>query len=165
MEEIIFRNGIPKKNKFILFILFSKFLLFFPFVKIIIKKYLKHCKNIYFIPGFKFLYGNIYGENISVNDTFFIDYAPIYIGKGTTFAFENIVITSMHDYKDSYKVKARPIRIGKNVWINSRCIILGGVHIGDNSIIGAGSVVSTDIPPSCFAAGNPCKVIKQLDQH
>jgi len=163
MEEIVFRNGIPKKNKLILFILYSKFLLVLPFIKIMIKKYLKHCKNIYFIPGFRFLYGNIYGENIGVGDTFFVDYAPIYIGEGTMFSFENIVITSRHDYKDCNIVKAKPVYIGKNVWITTRCIILGGVRIGDNSIIGAGSVVSTDIPPNCFAAGNPCKVIKQLE--
>jgi len=53
--------------------------------------------------------------------------------------------------------------IGKNVWITHGCIILGGISIGDNSVIGAGSVVVNDIPPNVLAAGNPCRVIKELN--
>jgi maltose O-acetyltransferase len=158
-EEIIFKKGIPKKNYFILAILFSRFLILVPPFKFIIKKYLKNCENIYIIPGFRFFYGNIYAKNVTLGDTFFMDYAPIYIGENSKFSFENIVITATHDRADFSLVKARPVIIGKNVWITSRCVILGGVTIGDNSIIGAGSVVTKDIPANCFAAGNPCRVI------
>lgn len=57
---------------------------------------------------------------------------------------------------------SKPIVIGNNVFIGARTIILKGVTIGENSVIGAGSVVSGSIPANCIAAGNPCKVIKQL---
>lgn len=100
-----------------------------------------------------------------LGDTFFIDYAPVYIGEGSKFSFENIVITATHNRDDFNIVKARPIVIGKNVWITTRCIILGGVTIGDNSVIGAGSVISRDIPANCFAAGNPCTVIKYFNKN
>lgn len=55
----------------------------------------------------------------------------------------------------------KPILIEENVWLGYGSIVLKGVTIGKNSIIGAGSVVTTNIPPNCIAAGNPCKVIKQ----
>ena len=71
-------------------------------------------------------------------------------------------------YKDTKNLLHDPIirdvTIGENCWITSRVIILGGVTIGDDVIIGAGSVVTHDIPSNCFAAGNPCKVIKFLDK-
>ena len=53
--------------------------------------------------------------------------------------------------------------IGDNVWITSNVTILPGVCIGSNTVIGAGSVVTNDIPSGVFAAGNPCKVIKSID--
>lgn len=55
-----------------------------------------------------------------------------------------------------------PIHIGNQVWLGAGTIVLGGVTIGDNSVIGAGSVVNKDIPANVVAVGNPCKVIKQL---
>ena len=57
---------------------------------------------------------------------------------------------------------AKPITIGNNVWIGGSAIVLGGVVIGDNTIIGAGSVVVKDIPSNSIAVGNPCKVIKKI---
>jgi len=59
---------------------------------------------------------------------------------------------------------AYPITIGNNVWIGAQCVILPGVTIGDNSVIAAGSVVNRDIPSGVLAAGNPCKVIREIDQ-
>lgn len=159
-KEIVFKDGIPHKNKFIQALLFLRFPLLIPGVKQIVKIHLKHCRDIDFIFGFRYFYGNIYAKSVFLGDTFILDYAPVYIGENTKISFENMLITSTHD-KDNFKlVKARPIVIGKNVWITTRCIVLGGVTIGDNSIIGAGSVVTGDIPANCFAAGNPAKVVK-----
>lgn len=163
MDETIIYKPIPKKNIFILLILFSRFLLLIPLFKWIIRRYLKHCENVHFNPGFRFFYGNIHAKNVYFNDTFFLDYAPIYIGENSNFSFENIVITATHKRSDHCTVVAKPIYIGKNVWITTRCIILPGVKIGDNSIIAAGSVVTKDIPPNCLAGGNPAKVIKKLN--
>jgi len=61
---------------------------------------------------------------------------------------------------DGYPFKFAPVEIGKKVWLSARSIILPGVKIGDNSVIGIGSVVNKDIPSGCLAAGTPCKVIK-----
>lgn len=62
---------------------------------------------------------------------------------------------------DRLHTKSAPVKIGEDVMIGARSIILKGVTIGDRAVIGAGSVVSKDIPADCIAAGNPCRVIKQ----
>ena len=59
---------------------------------------------------------------------------------------------------------ARPVKIGDHVWIGGAAVICPGVTIGDRSVIGAGSVVTKNIPPDVFAAGNPCKVVRVLRQ-
>jgi maltose O-acetyltransferase len=164
-QSFIFLKGsLPKKNYFLLGLLSLKLLMIFPIVKWIIKKYLINSSNIEFIPGFFFFYGhNIYAKNCFLGDTQILDYVPVYIGEGTKFSFQNILITGSHDLNNFDTVIAKPIIIGKNVWITSRCIILPGVVIGDNTIIGAGSVVTKDIPANCIAAGNPAKVLKFRD--
>jgi len=162
-KEIIFDKGIPPKNKFIQALLFLKFPLLIPGVKQIIKTHLKHCRDIDFIFGFRYFYGNIHAKSAFLGDTFILDYAPVYIGEGTNISFDNMLVTSTHDRNNFKIVKAKPIIIGKNVWITTRCIVLGGVSIGDNTVIGAGSVVTHDIPANCFAAGNPCEVIKNIN--
>lgn len=135
-------------------------------LKMIINGKLKSCENVQIRSGFKCLYGKIVAKNVSLTDTFFIDYAPITIGENTAFSYENMVITSTHDYLNGnpIDITIKPVTIGKNCWITSRCIILPGANIGDNVVIGAGSVVTGDIPANCFAAGNPCKFIKTLDK-
>ncbi|HDY65713.1 MAG TPA: acyltransferase [Phycisphaerae bacterium] len=116
-----------------------------------------------FISGFKCISGNLYlGQNVSVCDTFFVDYVPIYISDNVGFSYRNIVITSQHDLKTFDKVIAKPIVIERNVWVTTNVTILGGVRIGENSVIGAGSVVTRDIPANVFAAGNPCRPIKEI---
>jgi maltose O-acetyltransferase len=116
-------------------------------------------------PGFYAVVGsNLVAERANLNDTTFIDYAPITIGENTAFSGQNLVLTSTHDLQDFSVVHAAPVRIGRNVWITYRCIILGGVTIGDNAVIGAGSVVSSDIPANVVAAGNPCRVIRAIER-
>lgn len=79
-----------------------------------------------------------------------------------------IIDTDAHqiDYMQRRKgeghLKSAPITIGDDVWIGAHCIVLKGVTIGARSIIGAGSVVTKDIPADCIAAGNPCRVIRSL---
>ncbi len=81
----------------------------------------------------------------------------------------NVLITDTDWHPlDPYKrhksefTKTKPVKIGNNVFIGVNSIILKGTEIGDNSVIGAGSVVAGIIPPNVIAAGNPCKVIKTL---
>jgi maltose O-acetyltransferase len=103
------------------------------------------------------------GENVGLNDTYILAYAPVYIGKNCSFSFRNMIITSSHSFDDFSTVIASSVRIGNNVWITSNVTILPGVNIGDNTVIGAGSVVTKDIPAGVFAAGNPCKVVKKIN--
>ena len=103
------------------------------------------------------------GEGTGLADTFILAYAPVTIGKGCSFSFRNMIITSTHDYEDFSTVIAMPVTIGDNVWVTSNVTILPGVTIGSNTVIGAGSVVTKDIPSGVFAAGNPCKVIKKIE--
>ena len=94
---------------------------------------------------------------------FVVAYAPIRIGENTMFSYNNTILTSTHDYKDRDTIVGKSVTIGRNVWITSNVTILPGVTIGDNTIIGAGSVVTRDIPSNVFAAGNPCRIIKELN--
>ena len=95
-------------------------------------------------------------------DTFFVDYAPIHIGHGVGFSYRNIVITSTHIPGHMDRIEARPFIFKDHCWITSNCTILGGVTIGAHSVIGAGSVVTRSITPGVFAAGNPCRPIREL---
>ena len=58
-----------------------------------------------------------------------------------------------------------PVHIGRNVWIGAGAVILPGITIGDNSVIGAGSIVTKDIPANCVAYGNPCRVVREIGEH
>ena len=58
-----------------------------------------------------------------------------------------------------------PVRIGRNCWLGAGVIVLPGVTIGDNAVIGAGSVVTRDIPPNVLAVGNPCRVLREIGAH
>ena len=76
------------------------------------------------------------------------------------------IYTAYHPLEAAERIKgpelAAPISIGRRVWVGGGAIICQGVSIGDNTTIGAGSVVTRDIPANVFAAGNPCRVIRQL---
>jgi acetyltransferase-like isoleucine patch superfamily enzyme len=77
------------------------------------------------------------------------------------------IITTGHPLPPSARrayVEARPIVIERNVWIATGATILGGVMVGENSVVGAGAVVTKDVPPNSFVAGIPAKVIRSLDE-
>jgi maltose O-acetyltransferase len=115
-----------------------------------------------------------YGANITLGDTVFfnfncviLDVAPVTIGSNVLFGPNVQIYTATHPIDAAARrtglEAARPIRIGSDVWIGGSVVINPGVSIGDRSVIGAGSVVTRDIPPDVFAAGNPCRVIRQLE--
>lgn len=133
------------------------------FLREILKLFI-HAKNVEIAPGFYCKYGNIDAEDVHLYHTFCLDYGLIRIGRHTSFSFEVALLTTNHDLDDFNKVIVKPVTIGENVRIEFRAVILAGVTIGDSSVIGAGSVVTRDIPSGVLAAGNPCKVIKKIDR-
>lgn len=168
MTEIIYDTDIAFPQQRLIFKLASIFpaLLIFRLFRYLINKKMPNVQNSRALPGFGAILGdNIFAESVYLNDTKFLDYAPIKIGKGTVFSGGNAIITSTHDIANFKIVRAKPIIIGENVWVTHGCIILGGVTIGDNSVIGAGSVVTRDVPENVFAAGNPCKVIRIINRN
>ncbi len=159
-QRITFHWEIPKKNKFFVALLYLDLKLLVLLLKpFIIKFFLPHAKNVDFIPGFKSMYGNIYWENIFLADANFIDYSPIYIWDNSKIWFWCTLITASHDIYDYNIIYSDPIRIGKNTFIWTNCIILQWVHIWDNVVIWAWSVVTKDIPSNSIAVWNPAKVI------
>ena len=95
-----------------------------------------------------------------------LDVTFVTIGSRTLFGPNVQIYTATHpmDHKESESglEYAKPITIGEDVWIGGSVVICPGVTIGDRSVIGAGSVVTKDIPANVFAAGNPCKAIRTL---
>lgn len=85
------------------------------------------------------------------------------IGSGTHIGDEAIMIDNDFHGINGALPKRGPIKIGKNVWIASRAIILRNVEIGDNSVVAANSVVTRDVPMNCFVAGNPARIINGFD--
>lgn len=107
------------------------------------------------------------GNNVFLNGTRFGCRCRIEIGDDSIIGDANILDTDFHhvDPRKRHSKElppTKPIYIGKNVWITGTTIIMKGVNIGENSVIGVGSIVVNDIPQNCFAAGNPAKVIKEL---
>ncbi len=115
-----------------------------------------------------------YGTNIMIGDQVFfnfncvvLDVMPVEIGSRTLIGPNVQIYTATHplDHKEraSGLEYAKPVTIGEDVWIGGSAVICPGVSIGDRTVIGAGSVVTKDIPSDVFAAGNPCKVIRKLN--
>ena len=133
------------------------------FIKNLLYDALKIPKSTHIGPGFYCTSGNlVLGENVSLFDTFILDYGKVIIGDRVSFSYKNIIITSTHDLLNFNNIITKPVTIGSDVWITTGVIILPGVTIGSNTIIGAGSVVTKDIPSGYFAAGNPCLPINKI---
>lgn len=140
-------------------------------IKDIVKELLGKSENAFINPPF---YCD-YGFNIETGKNFFANYnctildvAKVKIGDNCQFAPNVAVYTAGHPLhpvaRNSMYEYGIGITIGDNVWVGGNTVILPGVHIGSNTVIGAGSVVSKDIPDWCVAAGNPCKVIRKITE-
>jgi maltose O-acetyltransferase len=114
-----------------------------------------------------------YGYNIFAGDNLFLNFnciildcARVTFGDNVFLAPNVQIYTAYHPVIASERIKgpeyAAPITIGNNVWLGGGVIVCPGVTIGDNTTIGAGSVVTKNIPANVVAAGNPCKVIREL---
>lgn len=115
-----------------------------------------------------------YGWNVTFGENVFLN-TNCYLmdGGGITFGDNVFVGPNCGFYTATYPLKyedrnkglelAEPICVGSNTWFGGNVVVLPGVTIGEGSVIGAGSVVTKDIPPNSLAVGNPCKVIRQID--
>ena len=109
-----------------------------------------------------------FGNNVYANfNLTLVDDTDIFVGDNVMFGPNVIIATAGHPVDPPLREKVAqfniPVRIGKNVWIGAGAIVLPGVTIGDHSVIGAGSVVTKDIPPNVVAVGNPCRVLREIN--
>lgn len=120
------------------------------------------------------------GYNVSINmNCTFVDCNKIEIGDNVLIASNVQIYTAAHPVELSERLTpnwtpdseqyfcrtyALPVKIGSGCWIGGGVIILPGVTIGDGSVIGAGSVVTKDIPANCVAVGNPCRVLRTINE-
>ncbi|TQJ01143.1 sugar O-acetyltransferase [Amycolatopsis cihanbeyliensis] len=122
------------------------------------------------MPRFQCDYGYLIeiGSNSFLNyDAILLDCARITIGDDVSIGPRAQLLTALHPMEDHEARRARweaaaPITIGDNVWFGGGVIVCPGVAVGENTVVGAGSVVTRDLPPRVFAAGNPCRVVREL---
>lgn len=126
-------------------------------------------ENVWIEPDFRCEFG----KNITIEDHVYINFgcvildcAEVTIGAHALLG-PNIGLYTVNHAADAEErisggCSGKPIRIGKNVWLGGDVKVLAGVTIGDNAIIGAGSIVTKDIPPDVIAVGNPCRVIRAI---
>lgn len=127
----------------------------------------------YIEPPFHANFGGAHchwGSHIYANfNLTMVDDTHIYVGDFTMFGPNVIVATAGHPIlpqlrEQAYQYNAS-VHIGKNCWLGAGAIVLPGVTIGDNVVIGAGSVVTKDIPSNVVAVGNPCRVLRPVNEH
>ncbi len=111
-----------------------------------------------------------FGKGVYANfNLTLVDDTHIYVGDYTMFGPNVVLATAGHPILPELRPLAyqynMPIHIGKNCWLGAGVIVLPGITIGDNSVIGAGSVVTKDIPANVIAVGNPCKVLREINDH
>jgi maltose O-acetyltransferase len=116
-----------------------------------------------------------YGAHIRIGRNGFVNYGCVFLDCNLiTIGDDAQIGPGVHIYAALHPVDpgirrsgleaAKPVNIGHNVWLGGRCVICPGVTIGDNTVIGAGSVVVRDIPANRVAVGNPCRVIKEISE-
>lgn len=111
-----------------------------------------------------------FGKNIYANfNLTLVDDTHIYVGDATMFGPNVTIATAGHPILPELREQAyqynMPVHIGKNCWLGAGVIVMPGVTIGDNTVIGAGSVVTKDIPANVVAVGNPCRVMREIGEH
>ncbi len=130
-------------------------------------------ENCYIEPPFHSNWGGAHvhlGKNVYCNfGVTMVDDTHIYIGDYTMLGPNVTVATAGHPILPELREKCyqynMPVRIGKNCWLGAGVIVLPGITIGDNVVIGAGSVVTKDIPSNVIAVGNPCRVLREVNEH
>ncbi len=116
-----------------------------------------------------------YGYNIEIGDNFYsnhnlviLDPAPVVFGDNVFIGPNCGFYTAQHplnvETRNKFLEYAFPIYVGNNVWFGGNVVVLPGVKIGDNTVIGAGSVVTKDIPSNVIAVGNPCNVLREITE-
>jgi len=115
-----------------------------------------------------------YGWNIELGERVYfnfncvvLDVCPVRIGSFTLFGPAVQILTPMHPFNAELRRQlefGKPVTIGSDVWVGGAAIILPGVTIGSRTVIGAGSVVTRDVPEGVLAAGNPCRVIREITE-
>lgn len=111
-----------------------------------------------------------FGKNIYANfNLTLVDDTHIYVGDYTMFGPNVVIATGGHPLLPELREKGyqynAAVRIGRNCWIGAGAIIVPGITIGDNVVIGAGSIVTKDIPSNMLAVGNPCRVLREINEH
>jgi maltose O-acetyltransferase len=115
-----------------------------------------------------------YGSNIELGERVFfnfncvvLDVCSVRIGSFTLFGPAVQIYTPLHPFNADLRRReefGKPVEIGSDVWVGGGAIILPGVRIGSGAVVGAGSVVTRDVPANVFAAGNPCRVIREVTE-
>ncbi len=130
-------------------------------------------ENCYIEPPFHANWGGAhvhFGRNVYCNfNLTMVDDTHIYVGDYTMFGPNVTVATAGHPILPELREKIyqynAPVHIGRNCWIGAGALIMPGITIGDNTVVGARSVVTRDLPSNVIAVGNPCKVLRQINEH
>ena len=108
-----------------------------------------------------------FGDGVYANfNLTLVDDGDIYVGSRTMIGPNVTIATAGHPICPDLRARNMqfnvPVRIGENVWLGAGAILVPGVTVGNNAVIGAGSVVTKDVPPNVVAAGNPCRVLREI---
>ncbi|KRM11165.1 sugar O-acetyltransferase [Paucilactobacillus suebicus] len=111
-----------------------------------------------------------FGKNVYANSNLtMVDDTHIYVGDNTMFGPNVTLATAGHPINPKIRVKGyqynMPIHIGKNCWFGASVTVLPGITIGNNVVIGAGSIVTHNLPDNVVAVGDPCKVMREINEH
>lgn len=130
-------------------------------------------ENCYIEPPFHSNFGGghvHFGKNVYANfNLTCVDDTHIYVGDYTMIGPNVVIATAGHPILPELREKGlqynMPVHIGRNCWIGAGAIVLPGITIGDHVVVGAGSVVTKDLPSNVVAVGNPCRVLRQVNEY